>query len=426
MSQPTPYTPTTDFSQQEANNASGRSTVNTAALDAEFANIDTTLDQVCSNLELIQRDDGRLGDVIVEVRCLSQDVLTVMGGFNITGLWLPATDYEVNDICSKGEYTYVCKTAHTSGGAFDSAYWIQFGFTAGADAAQAAAEAQVNADSALASQIAAAASQSSASASASSASASALSASNSASTATTQAGLASSSAVSAANSAAAAAAAASSVVTETSTNTLSNKTLSSPVVNTLINFSGASGKIQVGGVDKVTIGSTGITSGIAPASVTPTELSQKLTSMDLQAASGASVNFTSIPSWAKRITVSFTGLSTNSSGPIGIQLGDAGGLETSGYSGAAFSATATYTNYSTSAIISGATAAASVFQGAVVITLLDSATNTWCFSGVIGQSNAASGCYTAGSKSLSATLDRVSVLANSGTFDAGTINILYE
>jgi hypothetical protein len=45
MAQPTPYTPTTDFSQQEANNASGRSTVNTAALDAELANIEQTLDQ---------------------------------------------------------------------------------------------------------------------------------------------------------------------------------------------------------------------------------------------------------------------------------------------------------------------------------------------------------------------------------------------
>lgn len=92
MSQPPNYTPTTDFSQQEAINASGRSTVNTAALDTEFANIETTLDQTLSNLALLQRDDGRLKDVIVDVYTLAPDVLNLMGGFNLRGLWATTTD----------------------------------------------------------------------------------------------------------------------------------------------------------------------------------------------------------------------------------------------------------------------------------------------------------------------------------------------
>lgn len=228
MSQPTPYTPNADFSQQEANNASGRSTVNTAALDAEFAAIETTLDQTLENIQLIQRDDGKLGDVLVEVRCLAPDVLNIMGGFNITGLWTPATSYEVNDICSNGDYTYVCKTSHVSGGSFDATNWIQFGFTAGADAAQAAAEAQVSANSAAASEINALAYKNSAQASATSATASASSASTSAATATTAASNAASSATSSSNSAAAAAAAAASIggsVTATNTVTMTNKTL---------------------------------------------------------------------------------------------------------------------------------------------------------------------------------------------------------
>lgn len=211
MPQPTNYTPTTDFSQQEANNASGRSTVNTAALDAEFANIETTLDQTLSNLQLIQRDDGRLDDVTVEVRCLAPDVLNVMGGFNLTGLWTPATAYAVNDICSNGEYTYVCKTAHTSGGSFSATNWVQFGFTSGADAAQAAANAQASAAAALVSENNSSGHASSASASASSAASSAASAASSASSATSSASAASSSATSASNSASAAAASAASI-----------------------------------------------------------------------------------------------------------------------------------------------------------------------------------------------------------------------
>lgn len=222
MSQPTPYTPTTDFSQQEANNASGRSTVNTSALDAEFANIETTLDQVIENIQLIQRDDGKLGDVLVEVRCLAPDTLNLMGGFKLTGLWSAGKDYAVNNIASNGEYTYVCKIPHTSGASFDEQYWEQFGFTAGADAAQAAAEAQASALSAYASETNALSYKNAAQNSASSAVTSASSASSSASIAANHASQASASATTAANISAAIAA---SSVTPSSTTTMTNKTL---------------------------------------------------------------------------------------------------------------------------------------------------------------------------------------------------------
>lgn len=211
MSQPTDYTPTTDFSQQEAINASGRSTVNTAALDLEFANIETTLDQTLSNLALLQRDDGRLKDVIVDVYTLAPDVLNLMGGFNLRGLWATATAYALNDICSNGAYTYLCKTAHTSGGAFDASKWIQFGFTSGTDAAQAAAAAQVSASAAAGSASSASTSAANAATSATNAAASATSSSANASAATAKASEAQSSATSAANSAAAAAASASAI-----------------------------------------------------------------------------------------------------------------------------------------------------------------------------------------------------------------------
>lgn len=204
MSQPAPYTPSTDFSQQEAMNASGRSTVNTSALDAELANIETTLDQTLANLTLLQRDDGRLKDLACEVHTLSPEVLNLIGGLNLRGLWQPATAYAINDIVSNTEYSYCCRTAHTSGGAFAEQYWIQFGFSGGADAAQAAAAAQVSASEAAASANSATAAANSASGSATTAATQAGSALTSANTATTQAGNAATSATNASNSASAA------------------------------------------------------------------------------------------------------------------------------------------------------------------------------------------------------------------------------
>ena len=147
MSQPTPYTPTSDFSQQEANNAAGRSTVNTAALDAEFANIETTLDTTLANLALIQRDDGNLSDETVEVSTLTRDVLNLIGGFVNRGDWVTATAYAINDIVAVSGYLYLCVTAHTSAGSFgtDSAKWKQFGFKPSDGIAAAAAQASIDA-----------------------------------------------------------------------------------------------------------------------------------------------------------------------------------------------------------------------------------------------------------------------------------------
>jgi hypothetical protein len=77
--------------------------------------------------------------------------------------------------------------------------------------------------------------------------------------------------------------------------------------------------VTIDGSASVTINSgvvLGITSGTAVAST-----------------SGTSIDFTSIPSWVKRITVMFNGVSTSGTSAKIIQLGDSGGVETSGYIG---------------------------------------------------------------------------------------------
>ena len=158
-----------------------------------------------------------------------------------------------------------------------------------------------------------------------------------------------------------------------------------------------------------------------------------ITSMTAQAStSGTSIDFTSIPSWVKRITVMFNGVSTSGTSAKIIQLGDSGGVETSSYTGTGTvvgNGSGTSTAMSSGYFASQASAATDVLSGQATISLLDSATNTWSYSGVFGQSTATAIIYWAGgAKSLSATLDRVRITTVNGTdtFDAGTINILYE
>ena len=74
------------------------------------------------------------------------------------------------------------------------------------------------------------------------------------------------------------------------------------------------------------------TAKIADANVTPAKLSQPLTLATAQnSTSGTSIDFTSIPSWVKRITVMFSSVSTSGSSNPLIQIGDSGGIENTGY-----------------------------------------------------------------------------------------------
>jgi hypothetical protein len=62
--------------------------------------------------------------------------------------------------------------------------------------------------------------------------------------------------------------------------------------------------------------------------------------------------------------------------------------------------------------------------------LLSATANTWTCSGSLGGTGAAAGYIysTAGAKSLTGTLDRVRLTTVGGTdtFDAGSVNIMYE
>jgi hypothetical protein len=149
--------------------------------------------------------------------------------------------------------------------------------------------------------------------------------------------------------------------------------------------------------------------------------------------SGTSIDFTSLPSWVKRITVQLIGVSTSGTSNLMVQIGDSGGIENTGYVGVSGGANTgnalTVVSFTTGFGLTSLVTATNAFSGSVSISLVDSATNTWVASGSFGNVTTLVGSFfTAGQKPLSATLDRIRLTTVNGTdtFDAGSINIIYE
>jgi len=184
------------------------------------------------------------------------------------------------------------------------------------------------------------------------------------------------------------------------TQTLTNKTLTSPSM-TSPTISGSP-----------VMGASVITSATAVAST-----------------SGTSIDFTGIPSWVKRITVLFNNISTTGTSNYIIQIG-AGSIATTGYlsnsnyvNNAANSCTGAASTQGF--LINSDGAAVNVYSGMATIATLGSL--TWICSGTINKNSTAGGFF-AGSVTMGGTLDRVRITTAGGTdtFDAGSINILYE
>jgi hypothetical protein len=150
--------------------------------------------------------------------------------------------------------------------------------------------------------------------------------------------------------------------------------------------------------------------------------------------SGTVIDFTGIPSWAKRVTVFFDGVSTSGTSSIIVRIGDSGGVETTGYLSAGCIGQQVQnwllTNFTDSfpaSVSNGASVNTNVFNGSMAIEKLTG--NTWVARGMFYNSNSTPQVYpSTGSKTLSDVLDRVRITTVNGTdtFDAGTINVSWE
>jgi len=170
---------------------------------------------------------------------------------------------------------------------------------------------------------------------------------------------------------------------------------------------------------------------LSSTTITGTTIQGTIKSGTAVSASGTSIDFTSIPSWVKRITVMFDGVSTSGTSLPQIQIGDSGGFETSSYTGKASNiatSSVTVAAHNSGFLLSSASGAASTRYGTVTLNLLNSSSNLWACTGILTVTDADLTVTVAGTKALSGTLDRVRIttVGGSDTFDAGTINILYE
>ena len=155
---------------------------------------------------------------------------------------------------------------------------------------------------------------------------------------------------------------------------------------------------------------------------------QRIVRATAVSASGTSVDFTGIPAWVERITVMFSGVSTSgTSNPI-VRLGDSGGIETTGYV-SAVDDSVTITTSLVGFVFSSSVAATHTLYGCMTINLIGS--NIWVVMGNLTNDRTAGNIANmsfSGGKTLSDTLTQIRITTTNGTdtFDAGTINIIYE
>jgi hypothetical protein len=144
--------------------------------------------------------------------------------------------------------------------------------------------------------------------------------------------------------------------------------------------------------------------------------------------SGTDVTFGSIPAGTKMIVILFEDVSFTADVQMDIQIGDSGGIETSGYQASSKDHEVTTEQRSSTAFIhDDGEGAAGKITGQFTLFLKDAANYTWVGTGMwVDGDNSMSNVghsYSVGYKSLSAELTQVKI--SGGTFDAGSINVMY-
>ena len=144
-----------------------------------------------------------------------------------------------------------------------------------------------------------------------------------------------------------------------------------------------------------------------------------VTGTSVATTSGTVFNFTDIPSWAKRITVMVSGVSTNGTSGVIVQLGTSGGIVSTGYLSSATSQSAT------NGFLFVGGSASDLRSGAMFI--LNAGSGLFIQSGA-SKSAASFTSALGGNVTIAGTVDRIRLTTVNGTdtFDAGVVNIMYE
>jgi hypothetical protein len=100
-------------------------------IEIEYTNIETSIGQTITNLNLIQRSDGKLNNGIVEFDSLSNVMKTLLGSpINPKGDWAALTAYTKLDLVTVGDTSYLAVVDHSSVGSFttdlNAGKWVLF------------------------------------------------------------------------------------------------------------------------------------------------------------------------------------------------------------------------------------------------------------------------------------------------------------
>jgi len=153
---------------------------------------------------------------------------------------------------------------------------------------------------------------------------------------------------------------------------------------------------------------------------------QRIVRATAVSASGTAITFSGIPAWAERITIMLSGISLSGTANLQIQIGSGSAL-TSGYVGQTWLGNTNNASYTSGFLLSATSLATYVYYGHATLTNITS--NSWVFSAAAGVTTAGAAVTGGGSNTtLGGALDRVIITTSNGTdtFDAGTVNIIYE
>lgn len=215
-------------------------------------------------------------------------------------------------------------------------------------------------------------------------------------------------------------------ITLNGTNGVVTPGVQNTAAETIATTLGVTGAATVGG-------SLGVTGAATAASLqvggVATNVYPLVSGTAVTCAGQTSINFTSIPSWVKRITVMFNGVSLSGTSNYLVQLGTSSGVVTTGYVSSGFGYGAAVSSTAGHVVQSGSAARLT----SAIVTITNITSNTWVGAAVYGADTATSGGgVTTMNIALSGTLDRVTITTVNGidTFDttpsAGSINIMYE
>jgi hypothetical protein len=221
-------------------------------------------------------------------------------------------------------------------------------------------------------------------------------------------------------------------ITGTGANVLgTSPTITTPTIDTITSAAATALTLKSAGTTALTINTSQAATFASTVADSVAILRPLVSGTAVASTSGTSIDFTSIPSWVKRITVMLDQVSTNGSSVVQIQLGTGAFTPTtSGYKGLSYiSLTGTsslVTNITTGLAILADGSAAYSRVGPVVINNITG--NNWSMSWCGGDSASARVGTAAATVPLSAVLTgvRITTVNGTDTFDAGSINILYE